>query len=112
MEESDQVGMQATVNDGGKVLLLSGRLTFANAHEAYREFTRLLQEPIERVDCSGLEHADSTALALLLTGAGLVREKKRMLQIEGLNPRLHSLARVYGVESLLGLVPAGSKDNR
>lgn len=93
------------------MLLLSGRLTFANAHETYREFAQLLQGPIERIDCSGLAHADSTALALLLTGTGLAQAKKRTLQIDGLNPRLQSLARVYGVESLLGLTPAGAEDN-
>jgi len=57
----------------------------------------------EQIDCSELKHADSTALALLLGGAGTARESKRSVQITGLSSRLQSLAQVYGVEELLGL---------
>ncbi|MEZ5490725.1 MAG: STAS domain-containing protein [Gammaproteobacteria bacterium] len=111
MDKSGEPKLQVTVSDDGEVLSLSGQLTFDNAHDGYRDFSRLSTGEVVRIDCSGLAHADSTALALLLTGAGLAREKERVLQIEGLNPRLQSLARVYGVEPLLGLKPADSRQD-
>lgn len=92
-----------SLSDDGRVLSLTGELTFANAHDYYRDLSRLLQEGVEQIDCSGLSHADSTALSLLLGGAGAARERQQALQITGLSSRLQSLAQVYGIEELLGL---------
>ncbi|MCB1671779.1 MAG: STAS domain-containing protein [Gammaproteobacteria bacterium] len=102
MSKPETIQTAVLLNEDSSVLSLSGRLTFGNARQAYRELTRLMCDGVARIDCSGLEHADSTALALLLTALASVSEPERRPHIEGLNPRLQSLARVYGVSDLLG----------
>ena len=102
MSKPETIQTAVLLNEDSSVLSLSGRLTFGNARQAYRELTRLMCDGVARIDCSGLEHADSTALALLLPALASVSEPERRPHIEGLNPRLQSLARVYGVSDLLG----------
>lgn len=104
MQASNPVSCTVALSDDGGTIELAGELNFSNAHATYREFSRLLKSQVDRVDCSRLEHADSTALALLLIGSGVSNHRQRSLRISGLNARLRSLAEVYGIDGLLALV--------
>jgi phospholipid transport system transporter-binding protein len=61
-----------------------------------------------RVDASALDRLDSAALALLLQARRLAAARGLGFELVGAPDRLLALARLYGVESLLGLPPAGS----
>ncbi|MCC6196848.1 MAG: STAS domain-containing protein [Burkholderiales bacterium] len=54
------------------------------------------------VDLSGLAHADSAALAVLLAlRRRASAERNAALRFVGVPPMLDSLARVYGIEALI-----------
>jgi phospholipid transport system transporter-binding protein len=54
------------------------------------------------IDLSGLEHADSAALAVLLAlRRRATAEGASPLRFSGVPPKLDSLARVYGIEDLI-----------
>ncbi|HMA31015.1 MAG TPA: STAS domain-containing protein, partial [Casimicrobiaceae bacterium] len=53
------------------------------------------------VDMSGLTHADSAALAVVIALKRRAVAEGRALAIEGLPPSLQSLALAYGVEDLI-----------
>jgi phospholipid transport system transporter-binding protein len=53
------------------------------------------------VDLSGLEHADSAALAVLLALKRRGRAEGRALNFVAVPEKLMSLAKVYGVEDLI-----------
>ena len=87
--------------EGGR-LMLSGEVT-------YRTVTQLLnQGPAAQggglavVDVAGVTRADSSALALLLEWLRAAARSGTRLRVENLTPDLASLARLYGVEDLLG----------
>jgi len=93
-----------TLSADGKTLFLAGQLSFANAKKVHHEFCGLMNRGVEQIDCCRLEHADSTALALLLTAAGMTDSEQRELKIHGLSSHLVSLADVYGIDELLNIV--------
>ena len=79
----------------------SGALTFDDA-AVVLEGARLLAPPeTGTVDMSGLTHADSAALAVVIALKRRAVAEGRKVAIEGLPSSLHSLAVVYGVEDLL-----------
>lgn len=57
-------------------------------------------EPVT-LDCAALQHFDSTALALVLEVGRRARARGAHLQLRGVPPRLHDLAKVYGLDALL-----------
>ena len=61
-------------------------------------------QPLE-VDVGGLEHFDSSALAVLLSLRRMAVRQGRGFAVRGLSGRLQELARLYGVLDLL-LQPA------
>ncbi len=103
MDNPVTASAEVLLRDDIRVLSLVGRLTFANVRQVYRKVSRLLHERVEQVDCGGLEHADSTALALLLIIVGSETHNGESPRITGLNSRLQSLAQVYGIEEILGI---------
>ena len=84
----------------GARMALSGPVTLANVEEVLEEGRRHLQDGVERIDLSGVTEMDSALLALLL--AWLREAKGRGLVLENPPPALRTIARLYGVESLLG----------
>lgn len=84
----------------GARMALSGPVTLANVEEVLEEGRRHLQDGVERIDLSGVTEMDSALLALLL--AWLREAKGRGLVLENQPPALRTIARLYGVESLLG----------
>ncbi len=52
-------------------------------------------------DFSAVKRADSAALSLVLSLLRRAGERGEAVQLKGLPPQIHSLARVYGVRSIL-----------
>ena len=57
------------------------------------------------IDATGLQHFDSSALAVLLAGMRQAAAQGARLQVLGLPARARSLAQVYGLSDLLQLPP-------
>lgn len=81
---------------------LPATATLAQANELLRQ----LGDDTEVVDASELADFDSSAVALLLEARRRAAARGRALRIEGAPAQLVELARLYGVEELLGLPAA------
>lgn len=94
-------------NDGTK-WRFDGKLTFDNVSGVYAS-SKLLPLPTQGlVDLSGLAHADSSALAVLLALMRRAAAEGRSLTLAAIPEKLTALARVYGIDGLL----AASGDSR
>ena len=83
-------------------------LTHREAQACLREWTQRLPTQGEvLLEAAGLQRFDSSALAVLLALQRAAREKGCRLQVRGLPPLAGQLARVYGIESGLGLSVSG-----
>jgi phospholipid transport system transporter-binding protein len=65
-------------------------------------------QPRVEVDLSGVTAADGAGLAVLLTWVGRARAGGQLLNFAGLPPQLTALARVCGVEAMLGAAAAAA----
>ena len=80
----------------------SGVLTFDDARAVLDAAASLPLPKSGVVDLSGLAHADSAALAVLLALLRRAKaERSHPLRFVGVPPMLDSLARVYGIEDLI-----------
>ena len=82
------------------VFQLPAQLTHAQAATVAQQ---LGTQPSLRVDASALQHFDSSALAVLLTGLREAAHQQHALTVSGLPTKALALARVYGVQDLLEL---------
>ena len=88
----------------GTVYLLPAQLTHAQAATVAQQLATLVRtQPSLRVDASALQHFDSSALAVLLTGLREAAHHQHALTVSGLPTKALALARVYGVQDLLEL---------
>ena len=78
-------------------------IDFENAPAVKRELLRALASGDFTVDLSDLKRADSAALSVLLSARRTAEALGGRLAIEGLPADLKTLARLYGVEEILGL---------
>ena len=92
----DAIGRIRAVAPRCRILVLSMHA----APEYVRPALRAGAEPV--IDASGLQTLDTAAIAVLLQCERLVAESGRQLRINGMPPKLAELARLYGVEALLG----------
>jgi len=81
---------------------LPATATLAQATELLRQ----LGDGTEIVDASELAEFDSSAVALLLEARRRAAARGRTLRIDGAPAQLVELARLYGVDELLGLPAA------
>jgi phospholipid transport system transporter-binding protein len=89
--------------DGGARWTYAGALSFANA-EAVLESAGALPLPSSGVaDLAGLEHADSAALAVLLALRRRAAAEGRTLAFASVPDSVVSLARVYGIDTIVGV---------
>ncbi len=61
-----------------------------------------------QVDASALTASDSATIALLLEARRQAQAAGRGFEVHGAPPKLVELARLYGVDGLLALVPSAS----
>jgi phospholipid transport system transporter-binding protein len=89
---------------------LPERATFADAPALLQTLQQALGDgasaPV-RIDASGLQAFDTSALALLMHASRLSRAAGRSFEVVGAPAKLLQLASLYGVEALLSLSPAG-----
>jgi len=78
----------------------AGALTFDDATAVLKAAEALPLPASGRIDLSGLAHADSAGLAVLLALMRRAKDEGRTLAFEGMPPVLTSLARVYGMEGM------------
>ena len=98
-DDAVATGSFSASNDGW---LFAGALTFDDA-AAVLEASQSLPLPVSGVvDFSGLMHADSTALAVMIALKRRGTEEGRTLAIRNMPASLRSLAAVYGIDDLLG----------
>jgi len=81
--------------------IFSGELTFADAAAVFEAAQGLALPGSGIVDLSGLEQADSSALAVMLALKRRAALEGARLTFAAIPPGLHALAHVYGVVELL-----------
>jgi phospholipid transport system transporter-binding protein len=85
----------------GDAWRFEGALTLDNAAEVMTAADAMPLPASGRIDLSGVAHADSSALAVLMALRRRATAENRPLRIENLPAALHSLAVVYGVDDLV-----------
>lgn len=80
------------------VCRLTGLLTVDTVAERLRELRPHLAEGVTQLDFSGVDHADSAALALIFSAQ---RAASGPLTVSGLPESFVTLAELYGVSDLL-----------
>ena len=76
----------------------AGVLTFEDAATVLDDAARLPLPASGTIDMSGLAHADSAALAVMLALNRRATGEGRRIEFAAMPPMLESLARVYGVD--------------
>lgn len=103
MSDAAKAAGAFAASDDGARWTYEGALTFENA-EPVLEAARTLPLPGGGVvDLAGLAHADSAALAVLLALKRRAEGEGAPLAFAGLPDTLVSLARVYGVDTIIGV---------
>jgi len=96
------------------MLLLPATITAAQANDALRLLAQTLRKEPDAgvvIDASNLQQFDSSALAVLLECHRLAQAWGKPFALRNAPPRLASLAKLYGIDSLLAdaaAVPAAA----
>lgn len=80
---------------------IAGAVTFDTVGGLLRELQPRLAKGLETLDFSGVETADSAALALVFSVMRQTRQAGRTLNCTGLPSSFGTLAELYGVSDLL-----------
>ncbi|HET7198913.1 MAG TPA: STAS domain-containing protein [Burkholderiales bacterium] len=89
----------------GERLLVSGAVTLGNVAQLLDEGRRHVEEGVRTVDLGEVTEMDSALLALLLAWLREAKARERTLQFTRLPEALRTIARLYGVDTL---IPVGS----
>ena len=94
------------------MLVLPASLTHREAPDAVsmlcqtlRRDTAARQDSPVLVDASALRQFDSSALAVLLECRRVAEAAGRVIELRHAPPKLEQLARLYGLDDVLGLAP-------
>jgi phospholipid transport system transporter-binding protein len=90
----------------GRRLVLSGPVTLANVAALFDEGRRHIDEGVRVVDLGEVSDIDSSLLAMLLAWLREAKNRKQELAFANVPDALQTIARLYGVESLLPLARA------
>jgi phospholipid transport system transporter-binding protein len=90
----------------GRRLVVSGPVTLANVAGLLDEGRRHLDEGVRAVDLGEINEMDSSLLALMLAWMRDARARGGELVFVNLPESLKTIARLYGVESLLPVATA------
>ena len=85
----------------GPRMIVSGPVTLANAGSLLVEGRRHLADGVQSVDLGEVSEMDSALLALLLAWLREARSRDRPLAFSNLPESVRTIARLYGVDSLL-----------
>ena len=89
------------VREGAR-MVVSGPVTLANVAAVLEEGRRHLEDGVESVDLAGVTEMDSALLALLLAWMREAKSRSRSLTLANPPQALSTIARLYGVDTLLG----------
>jgi phospholipid transport system transporter-binding protein len=87
----------------GRRILVSGPVTLANVAAILAEGRRHLEEGVGTVDLSEVSELDSSLLAAMLAWLREAKARDRALSFVNLPESLQTIARLYGVDSLIPL---------
>ena len=87
----------------GPRMIVSGPVTLANAAALLEEGRRHLADGVQTVDLGEVSEMDSAALALVLAWLRDAKAAGRAINFANLPESLQTIARLYGVDSLLPL---------
>jgi phospholipid transport system transporter-binding protein len=85
----------------GRRILVSGPVTLANVAAILEEGRRHLEEGVGTVDLGEVSEMDSSLLAAMLAWLRDAKSRGRELVFANLPESLRTIARLYGVDSLL-----------
>lgn len=85
----------------GACCRIAGVVTVDSVGGLLRELKPQLENGVDTLDFSGVETADSAALALIFSAMRHARKAGRSLACTGLPASLTTLAELYGVSALL-----------
>ena len=106
MIESDRAGRAEpgafAIAEDGRHWVFRGALTLDDAARVLREAAALPLPRSGRVDFAGLHTADSAALAVLLALKRRASAERHKLAFASLPDGVVALARVYGIDGLIG----------
>lgn len=85
----------------GRRILVSGPVTLANVGAILEEGRRHLEEGVRTVDLGEVTEMDSSLLAAMLAWMRDARSRSRELAFTNLPESLQTIARLYGVDSLI-----------
>jgi phospholipid transport system transporter-binding protein len=95
------------------MLVLPGTLTHREAPDAVRMLGQVVQREADQggpqaavpvaIDASALTHFDSSALAVLLECRRLAAAAGRRIELRHAPRKLEQLARLYGLDDILGM---------
>lgn len=80
---------------------ITGAVTVDSVGGLLRELQPQLEKGVDTLDFSGVERADSAALALIFSAMRQTQRAGRTLTCTGLPPSFITLADLYGVSDLL-----------
>jgi phospholipid transport system transporter-binding protein len=80
-----------------------GTLTFADAADVYKAARELVLPADGMVDLSGLGHADSSALAVMLALKRRAAAESARLRFTAIPQGIAALAHAYGIEEVLAV---------
>ena len=86
--------------DGGRILV-SGPVTLANVAAVLDEGRRHFDEGVRTVDLGEVTEMDSSLLAAMLAWLRDAKSRERELVFTNLPESLRTIARLYGVDTLL-----------
>jgi phospholipid transport system transporter-binding protein len=89
----------------GRCILVSGPVTLSNVALVMEEGRQHLEEGVRQVDLGEVTEMDSALLALLLTWVRDAKARQREISFTNLPESLKTIARLYGVDSLLPASP-------
>ena len=90
----------------GRRMIVGGPVTLANVAGVLEEGRRHLEEGVRAVDLSEVTDMDSSLLAVLLAWLRDARARDHDLAFNNLPEALQTIARLYGVDSLLPAAPS------
>ncbi|MGB5520452.1 MAG: STAS domain-containing protein [Gammaproteobacteria bacterium] len=93
--------VSASQGDNGR-FLVSGALVFDTVPELMKQAQRLFAT-VDRVvvDFSGVQHCNSSGLAVILEMARLMRRQNKTICFQSLPQQIHTFARAYSVDEEL-----------
>ena len=82
-------------------LQLQGQVTLNTVNRLFETFKRQWETGVDTLDCRNVNEADSSAVSFLLACRQFAIHHDQNLYVKGMGDQLTSLARLYGVDTLL-----------